>query len=1467
MMRLISALAIFAVSLVGAFGLTIARADQEYYLYGGPGGAFTPGHGVPVSYYTDEQNAAPLTVRIYRLPLDRAAQLGGSDLWSERSPSAKELQGLGFVQTLTSTRDEKNPGTRLVTIPAMPVGYYVAVANAGSAGLASVFGITTLGIVENQLRDGRSFFAIDLRTFRRHMGPTRIEIRDGSVRRQILCDATGLAQDYGAISSSNPSAIATTADGSAMVISLSRDYGSVGGDVGFIQTDRPVYRAGQTVDVRAIVRAGGIGSYVVPTGARKITVTAPDGSVVYQHDTPLSQFGTVNAAVRLPDDAQLGSYAIQVGKLEGSVLVAAYKKPEYQLDFSANQRYVVGGDRATFRLSAQYFFGRPAAGLHVHYVAYKQPEYVYWDSPYTFAERYLPIRPGRGRTQIAEGDVNTDAGGRSTFTFETNHENYSQTIQIEANGRDASGRTVTATASLYVVPASFSIGLSPAQWFAQDGQRNDIAVTAQGYDGKPRANTQVNVEIVARRWDQRSSREVQTSRETRSVRTDAGGKATLSWIPHAPGSYSFTAKSSDERGYVAEGFTYLWVIGANEEESWWFAPMEQPIIIAQKRTYAPGERPRVLITLPKRGRDALVLIATDRLVSTRVTHVTGQTIALNIDAPRDASQFTVTVELPNENGVSSANTTIRVVPAPKGLSVSIASRKAKYVPGERAEFDVRVRDANGNPVRTELGIGVVDEAIYAVQQASSVTPLDTLYGQIRYPYPSYSWFRPNRAATGMAKAGTTADVFSREAAPAPRPGGGPAIRSKFADTAYWSPSVVTNDDGTATLAFTWPDNLTTWRASGVAVTRSTDVGQTTTKTLVTKDFLVRLETPRFLRTGDRSQIIGIAHGLASNPRVVMRLDAGRLDSGARTADVSLDAYQMASASWPVVAPGVGNVTLTLSGHDGALSDAMRLPLPLLANTAAEHVRDAGRLPEDPALTVSLPIGYTAGDVHLSLAPSIVAELVQNLRLLDVYPYYCTEQTMSAALPAIFIDRVLRRAHLPQPDDISTGQIVRNAIARLGQLQHEDGSWGWWENDPGHPFMTAYALYGIAEFRKGGYPVPSGMFNRGVDSLVAQLANDNRDTLRFWGGAQPGSEWNTRAFMLFALADAAPGRVDRGILEQTRSHAGSLNPYALAVLGLAEHQLGNDRAARDLLARLDARAINDGAFTYWRGDTWHYAWEDDPIETTAYALRLEAALNPQSPRVARVINFLRAQRRGDWWYTTKDTAAAIYALTEATAPDQSEFMPDETVRVVVDGRTVRTLHITRPILDAADASVVVPAAALRDGSRIDFERSGRGTLYWSSDAVRYVPATAVRASDANESILARLFAEAPEFAIARSYRVGHDGPWRVGDEVTVDVTVTSRSDVQYVLVEDPFPAGVEHVSEQGHAENDAWSGLQLLDDRAAFFATKLYAGEPLRLEYTLRVTTPGAYTAPPPTASAMYGPPVSAVGRSVNVVVR
>jgi hypothetical protein len=1468
------------VTLVAAAGGADAQRTRPVQWFRGPL-TFTPDHRVIVPVVTERISG--VSGKLYILP----AELARRTALEGRPPTAEELAKLPVLRSVVSAFDPFAADGRghRIDLGRLPAGRYSLALDAGGALSVQAIDVTSLGTIAHWSGSHLILFAVDLRTLRRRSDVT-FEAQQGPQRRTGSFDREGLAQvdlPY-TPGEGNVKLLARSADGSLAATSVWNAGLNSGAELGFVQTDRPIYRPGQTIFYRAILRTGEPGAFALSRGERAVTlISQTTGATLAKADRPLSDFGTVNGELRLPDDVPLGSVQLTVGNATATVAIEAYKKPEYVLDLTSAQHAVVGGTAARYTLSAAYLFGRPAGGMTVHYRAVRQAIYRWWGGPWRFAG--MRIYPGNVPEEtLGEGTLKTDEAGRAAIEIPTKALEEASRLVLQVDARDDSGRTVSTQATNALVPASFALSLLTPSTFVRRGDLVDYTLTARDYEGKPRAG--VAIDLTFSRVTVGPQAATPTTHEEHvSARTDEKGVAVVQWRAAEPGYYSVTATASDEAGRKVVTRASLWVTSDATGPSYTF---ESTTIVGQKDVYAPGEHARLLVTSPAANVDALLLIANGRNLQARSVHLDQTVSTLDVVAPHDAAQYTITLEIPTANGYPiTASVLLKVAPAPRELHVAVSPDKAKYTPGERARFSVDVRDAANHPVRAEIGLAVVDEAIFALRSANALTPYDAFYRQpAPYPNPIPSWSNvnepyPTYPMFGALQEDGAVPRLARMAPAAVAKGGSlqaaagsgldfTDLRSDFRDTAYWAPSLVTGADGRGEISFAWPDSLTTYDANAVAVTTGTDIGTGAAKTLVTKDFLIRLETPRFLRRGDRSQATIIAHGAPAAPNATppagatLRFSAPALGVADARGDVTFDALRSATKRYDIQGNDLGLALLQATGVSGGLRDGVELRIPIEAAGAVEHTRAAGSLPHDAQIDLRLPAGYEAGDLRIDLSPSIVASLMQNVRLLDVYPYGCVEQTMSAALPAVFVERVLTRAKLPQPNDLKPAEISRKAIRRLTELQHPDGSWGWWEHDPAHPFMTAYALYGLAEMRKSGYDAGPGVIDRGIESLIAQLAKSNDDTLGLWGGRQAGSQWNTRAFMLFALADTAPERVDRALLAETASHASELNSYAVATLGLAYRSLGDTAGAQRLLGILDSRVSDDGTYASWRGKTWHYSWQDDPVETTAYALRLEAALRPNSPRIARVVNWLRAKQRGAWWYTTKDTAAAVYAISESVTLDPAEFTPNETVRVRAGGRIVKEVAITKPVLDAVDAGVTVPAALLAAGGTVTIERSGTGSLYWSSDWTRYAPPTQARIADLDDAALRDLGAPLDSgFTIARTYHASHAGPWRVGDEVTVDVEVRSATDSEYVAIEDPFPAGLEYQPLQYQAGN-SWSGLQFFDDRAVFFATQTYANYPLKLTYKLRVTTAGTYTAAPPIAYAMYGPPLAAAGNAVRV---
>ena len=1449
--------------LAATFGVT-ARANTNSWFYSdiGRSAIVTPGHALRFHYFTyDSFDKEPVHVKLYRLSLEQTVSAMHSPYGE---PDGGIIERGEYLRAVDSTPDRADADYYLsnaVDFDALPIGFYGLVATHGGSAHTGIVQVSTLGVVSNFTSRERLFWGVDLRSFERHGGPTSYRIvGEGSDKTYAADDdAVRIAPQ----AEKQRLLIASTGDGSRIVQSLeSVSYGPQNNERGFIRTDRPIYRPGQMLHFSAVLRDGPIAELVPAHGERHVRVADSSGNAVFERTMKLDASGELHADVRLPD-TPLGYYSVSVGAVETGISVEAYRKPEYELALSAPHDVVVGGDTTAVTVEGKYFFGRPAAGMHLSYSVYQNAEMRWYLGPYRFMN--LPSWRGGGQ-YVVQGEATTDAAGRFVIPISTKRDDSYRTLSVSVDARDASGRTVSSSMQLSVVPAAFGIELHPQSWFGTANQPLRIDVSATSFDRKPRVQQPLDVQITRSRWDWKAQKEEVLERRTLAVRTNENGKSSLDWTPQHAGSYVVSVSGRDDAGRATSASLYLWIVGDNDD----WTPPDQVAIVSEKDSVAPGERASILISVPKPGRDVLIAVGADHISSARVIHIAGRLARYSFDVPKNANAFSIYAQMPSETGVSNASLMLSVIPNPHALKVSVVPDRSRYEPGQHANLRLRVRDWRGHPVRAHVSLGLVDKSIYAMVP-DGFDPL-RFYNAALYLSPQYSWYKPNsapprpalktiahvttRSAGFLVRPGSTADVYSAPSASAEQGAAAQErVRQNFADTAYWNPDVETNDDGRASVDFTFPDDLTTWVATGVAST-TIDFGIERQPALVTKDFLVRLALPRFLRQHDRSTATGIAQGQATRRDVTLSLD------GYTRERLQLDGNATARYAWDLSPGGdVGSMALLLRGNDSVLTDAMKLTLPIEPSGASEHVRDAGTLRATAALKMSLPPGYDSGDAKITITPSIVAQLVQNVRLLQVYPYYCTEQTMSAALPAIFVEGAARREDLTVPSDVKPDDIVKRAIRRLRELQHYDGSWGWWERDKAHPFMTAYALYGLTQMRDAGYAVPADMIERGEKSLIDQLQNSG-DTLRLWGGAQPGSEWNTKAFMLFSLASADPAKMDRTALDGTYAHARNLNSYAVAVLGLALHRMNDDGRAREMLDVLKTRASQNDGYQYWLGQGWHYAWEDDPIETTAYALRLYAALAPDDPSVPRIVNFLRVEQRGNWWYTTKDTAAAIYALSEVERSEGGR--PDGRVDIAVDGKVVATRAIQSAVLDRSDAEIAIPAKLLRDGTQITLARSGHGTVYWASDWTRYAPWTESSVRDRSRSLLARLFPAIPPLQVRRTYVTPH-GSWNVGDEVTVKLDVTARDRTEYIAVEDPYPAGVEYSPEQGYG-SVSWNGAQYFDDRAVFFVDSLYAGETLTLQYSFRVTTSGVYSAPPPVAYAMYGPPVSAVGRGLHVSV-
>jgi len=1431
----------------------------------------TPGHDIGVSCWRgwSEDGSLPPHVDLIRISEDDALALARG-----RTPKDDLAQGTAVASTTLAD------GTNLFAgsfVPPGPGAYAVRLYVGSIPVTALLTTVSTFGLMSVRSAGKILYAPIDLHTSTVHRGALRVIRLEGERPTALVAATDGLYEDRVPMAPDNGDIVyARAADGSLAIMPHSYGYWGESDEPerrAFFETDRPVYRPGDRVEIRAILREGSIGAYRVDRKPLVVDVTQsyPQRSVARRTLTP-NAFGSVSTSVQLPLDAALGDYTVSIGSEQlGQFEVQAYKKPEYTLDVVPTRPYVIAGDDATFKAHFAYLFGASASNLKLNYSATIQYGNQYWYGPYSGR---------RSGTDYAResGDVTTDSSGDAEIRIPTKSEGLDATVNISVDGRDASGRTVTASAVNSVSRGTYRILIQPSSWVGEANKPSQIAVRTVTPDDLARPDASLRVRIVESRWVKYETRDVAT--HWLDIRTDARGETRFSFTPSEPGDYRYEVSGRDERGNDIAASQYQWVLSPNDS---WAPNLSEPKLIADKTAFLPGEKLGLTLVLANPAREAIVAVVTDRLVEHRVVAVRGRIATLRLDEPRDAQSARVYAYVPGNSGVATASTDVAIAPPPTHLTVSVRPAKASYRPGDRAELRLHVMDDRGRAVHAEVSLGVVDEGIYALVDEQKVDPDEAFYHILGYSYGDVSWDRPyaypymlktiakvtSPSAGQLVKSGVGEDVYSvnagAEAASAALGGGrsltsaysaiasvaGVAVRTKFVDTAYWTPNALTDRNGDATIAFTWPENLTTWRASAVAVTVATQFGTQKADVLVTKPLLARLEIPRFLRAGDTATITGIVHGQKAGAPVVMQFDPGPLATHETPVSLVFDANKRASASWNVFDKYVGTVDLALRATDGTESDGMQLPLPLLGATALAHEREAGLVTGDPSVPFVIGAGEVAGAMHVSFAPSMIAQIAQTVRVFDVYPYYCTEQTSSNGIVAsALLLAGAKQENIKLPNDPKA--VIAKARAKLVELRHNDNAWGWWTSDRTSLFMTAYALYAQDLMNRAVGPVDTSTI-RTTAFALAKLMQER-------SASEPDDEL---ALAAYALTRAEPEALPRETLPALAKRLDHEDALTLALVGLAAHDAGNTDLAQRAAQLLLKRGVSANGALFWHDLDWSWQWWSDPIEGAALGALLLHETGHET-QAQQALAFIRAQRNGDWWYTTLDTAMASIAIAQIEGPDGASA-PEETVRVFVDGKVAATTRITSLLPDAADTHIVIPASVMHDAHSVTIERNGTGRLYWSSDFEKYGSVTASGVRDASDGVLKRLFAKPPSFHVTRRYSVDHAGAWRVGDVVTCELSISSHDGAEYVTLEDPFPAGTEYQLPRDGV-GWSWSGEQFLDDRAAFFFRRLPAGETMNLTYQLRATTPGTFTAPGPSAFASYGPPVSVVGTGERVLI-
>ncbi|MGH9900397.1 MAG: MG2 domain-containing protein, partial [Pyrinomonadaceae bacterium] len=397
----------------------------------------------------------------------------------------------------------------------------------------------------------------------------------------------------------------------------------------YLYTDRPVYRPEQKVYFKGILRRRTESGYkLIPGNAVSVSVEDPNGGRVFDGELKLSSRGTFSGELDIADEAPLGSYHItaQVGgaSASGYFEVREYKKPEFKTKVTVPQNYVNVGERMKFNVSARYFFGAPVSRADVKYYIYRSRYYPWWgrggdDEADEFGEDPTAEEDegasyyGYGDSMVKEGEGKLDSQGRLEVEFTVpepgERDTWDWTYRLEAQVTDASRRMMDGSASFTGIRGNTVATAHPEKYVYYEGDTAKILVGTKDHEGRP-VQTRVKLTFVERRWE-KVVRKTEAGDEypdydlkerelsSGTVETNQQGEATYDYtIPTGGSVHIKTTVEERGRQIVSHGGS-IWVADRGRDDTDWSYQGEESIkLVADKKSYRPGETAHVLALLP-----------------------------------------------------------------------------------------------------------------------------------------------------------------------------------------------------------------------------------------------------------------------------------------------------------------------------------------------------------------------------------------------------------------------------------------------------------------------------------------------------------------------------------------------------------------------------------------------------------------------------------------------------------------------------------------------------------------------------------------------------------------------------------------------------------------------------------------------------------------------------------------------------
>ncbi len=641
-----------------------------------------------------------------------------------------------------------------------------------------------------------------------------------------------------------------------------------------------------------------------------------------------------------------------------------------------------------------------------------------------------------------------------------------------------------------------------------------------------------------------------------------------------------------------------------------------------------------------------------------------------------------------------------------------------------------------------------------------------------------------------------------------------------------------------------------------------------------------------------------------------------LKLGEASREFKVKAHGLQTFDWPVEIPaGIGAYTVKAvvktegAGKTQALSDAEERTLPILPSRERLIESAFAVLRGDETTTITIPASADPTRVNesvtLQIDPQLTLSLLDSLPFLIDYPYSCVEQTLNKYVPLAVVNEIYGKypevrkavAKIPKRDTVtppwdlkdplrqlqmdetpwgweakgrpSTYPVIdlldpavvaaqkESVFASLKASQLSSGAFPWWPGGREDLYMTLYALSSLAEAKRYGVALDSGMVNRALGYVNAAVPRDFKPE-PYQLSIIAFASYAVTSFPAKEYPEAAKSAdLVKGWLAFLYEHRFALTPLGKGYLAHVYFRLGDKDKGDEVLAMaLDGAREDPVTGVYWTPEAYSWVWYSDTVDKHAFFLKTLLEFKPGDKLIDGLARWLLWNRKGNVWKSTKASAAALYALLEYLAKGGSLFSDE---RFTVDwGASRETVQANASDWQKEPLRISRPDAPIGAGGlSASVKKEGQGTSFAGLTWV-YTTDQLPQASGPGLIGLKRQFFIREKSGTKYQLReIKSGGEVAVGDEVEVKITITTKSRFEYMHLKDPKAAGFEaEALLSGWKYDPLWYYEEPRDSQTNFFLDRLPHGEYV-LRYRLRPTKPGEYRVGAATLQSMYAPDLNA----------